>query len=104
MSVSLISELWNSGRLCECMQAGKREPTLWRFRDENAKGSKLYRAQVATYLATTDAGGVRNISQKSQCHTTALGHKTTVGTGAFGDTNSSLVAPVKIGNGGSVCR
>ena len=38
MSVSLISELWNSGRLCEGMQSGDREPTLWRFRDDNAKG------------------------------------------------------------------
>ena len=26
MSVSLISELWNSGRLCEGMQAADREP------------------------------------------------------------------------------
>ena len=38
MSVSLISERWNSGRLCEGMQSGDREPTLWRFRDDNAKG------------------------------------------------------------------
>jgi hypothetical protein len=29
---------------------------------------KLYRAEAATYLAATDAGAVRNVSQKSQRH------------------------------------
>jgi bifunctional UDP-N-acetylglucosamine pyrophosphorylase/glucosamine-1-phosphate N-acetyltransferase len=76
---------------------------------------------VKTKAATIEAGAeVNHLSYVGDAHVGAnanLGagtitcnydgffkHTTTIGEGTFVGTNSSLVAPVKIGDGGSVCR
>ena len=59
------------------------------------------RSTISSYIGDTHIGANSNIGAGTiTCNYDGFGkHKTTIGAGAFVGTNSSLVAPVKIGNG-----